>query len=637
MHAEPVDPTEQERLPQLWGRRGFWQIRLRWAVAPLIIAGVLVGREMGFEFRSTPVVLIAITSPVYNAVFAWIFSRHGKRLEADRRLDRFVTQLEVVADYILMFLLIYFTGGTSSPLVFFFLFHVIIGAIQFRTSTAYQFAGLAAAGLWVMFFGETAGWLPIEPVTFQGEPVHVLDRPVYLASTLIAFTATLFIAAAMVTRIMSGFRGKMADLAVVTAELARLNDKLKSLYAMVAAIGAERHLKPMLDTVTAELATVTDVPGVAVKLLSEDGKTLRYVSAFGLPEALVADAVIDLNRSRLNQRVMEGETLAHDHLGGDESQQLLTELRDLGIESTILAPLRIEDRVIGTLGVYSGSRDYFDEGDTDFLKLAAELVAIAIENVRADEAIENLIQERTRFMLEVAHNLRAPLSAALGMLDLLRDGYLGDVTDKQTEYFQRIDDRLRSLHQTIGELLTIARARDWSREIPDVLVGLAELAAHTERTFRDQSAQKKLRFAVHASEPLPEVDSGSDLLEQVMENLVSNAIKYTPEGGEVEVRFEQTGENEVRISVRDTGIGIPVEEQDHLFREFYRASNAKRLTSSGTGLGLALVKQTVERHGGRLHLASAEGEGTTVVVYLPIRQAGRLETEGDADGLKEHD
>jgi signal transduction histidine kinase len=105
-----------------------------------------------------------------------------------------------------------------------------------------------------------------------------------------------------------------------------------------------------------------------------------------------------------------------------------------------------------------------------------------------------------------------------------------------------------------------------------------------------------------------------------MENLVSNAIKYTPPGGTVRVRFSRTGKDSVQIMVQDTGIGIPGKEQEKLFRSFFRASNAKKATTKGTGLGLALVKQTVERHNGQITITSEENQGTTVVIDLPAHQ-----------------
>ena len=444
-----------DNLPRLWGGRSFWQIRLRWWVAPAIFAAVLVGRRLGFDFHVRPILLIAIACFLYNAALAWFFRRYEGRLEREPELDRLATSLQVWADYAALFLIIYHTGGVSSPLAIFLIFHVIIGAIQFSSATAYQFAALAAGGLWVLLLGREAGWIHCSGITWHGEPVHFMDRPAFAVIYLLFFSATLFLTAALVTRIMGRLRQGVGALAA------------------------------------------------------------------------------------------------------------------------------------------------------------------------AYETIESLLQERAEFTLEVAHNLRAPLGASLSMLDLVASQTLGEVNDRQSEYLERVDGRLRALDQTVGDLLTIGRTRDWSREIPDVVVDLQALAQRIETTFRPRAEEKKIDFTFVTDEELPEVDSGGDLLDQVMENLVSNAIKYTPGGGAVTVRIGRHGSDDVRITVQDNGIGIPEAEQEKLFREFFRASNAKRVTRAGTGLGLALVKKAVERHRGKLHLASAEGEGTTVTVELPVRQEAR--------------
>ena len=616
----------RQTLPGLWGRQEFWQIKARWAVAPLMIVGLIVGRAIGFEFPVLPILLIALASPIYNAVFAWILSHYGERLASDPNLDRVFTLLEIFADYAAMFLLIYFTGGVTSPLVVFLIFHVIITAIQYPPKIAYELAALAAAGLWFLLIGDVSGWLPCNDLAFRGQPIHLAHRGPYSAVVLLFFTATLFLTANMVTRIMAQFRSRVGDLADATAELADLSNRLNSLYAMVCSISAERRLEPILNTVTDEVARVMEVPAVAVKLLGEDAETLHYVAAHGLPDELVRETVIELERSPLNRRIMEGETLVQGVLGGDEGLQLEKDFRALGIQSAILAPLKVEDRVIGTLGVYARRAGRFDTADSDFLKLAAELVAIGIEDARANEEVERLMEERTQFMLQVAHNLRAPLSAGLSMLELVKDGYAGQINEKQADYLQRIDERLRTLNQTIGELLSIARTRDTSREIPDVVVDLGKLGRYTEETFKQQAARKNIRFTVSVDPSLPKVDSGLNVLEQVMDNLVSNAIKYTPEGGRVDVRFRSVvrdgpqASEQVEIVVEDSGIGIPANEQHKLFQDFFRASNAKQLTTNGTGLGLVLVKQAVDRHRGDLQVASTEGEGTTVTIVLPTKR-----------------
>jgi signal transduction histidine kinase len=388
---------------------------------------------------------------------------------------------------------------------------------------------------------------------------------------------------------------------------------------MVTAMGAEHHLEPVLATVTAELAKATGVRGVAVKLLSDDGKSLHYVAAHGLPKELISDKIVFLDQSPPNRRVIDGETLVEASVD-QSSLQLHRELSELDIRSAILAPLEVAGRVIGTLGFYSRTPGRLNDNDAPFLKLAAELVAIAIDDARAFDEIEDLMRERTEFMLEVAHNLRAPLGASLSMLDLLKDGYVGRLSDQQNEHIRRLDTRLRSLDQTVSELLALARTTDRSREIPDVVVDLPALANHTKVTFQEEALRKELQFHLEVEDNLPQVESGLNLLEQVMENLVSNAIKYTPPGGTVRVRFSRTGKDSVQIMVQDTGIGIPGKEQEKLFRSFFRASNAKKATTKGTGLGLALVKQTVERHNGQITITSEENQGTTVVIDLPAHQ-----------------
>jgi signal transduction histidine kinase len=440
------------RPPRMWGRHGFWQVQIRWAVLPIMVVGLLIGRALGFEFETAAILIIGVACELYNAFFAWIFSRNTASLEQDPQRERFLSLLEVSADYLAIFLLIYFTGGVSSPLVVFLIFHVIITAIQFSASTAYTLAGLAAGALWLLLLAQVQGWIGQPIFAFKGLPITLLDRPVYAAVLLLSFTATLFISAAMTARVMR----------------------------------------------------------------------------------------------RLRQRV------------GDLRQ--------------------------------------------------------------AYEAVEVLLAERARVMLEVAHNLRAPLAAGLSTLDLVTAGYVGELSEQQREHLERVALRLRTLDKAIGQLLTIARARDWSREIPDVVVDLNELARTTESTFREDAEAKQLRFRVDAEPDLPSLPSGSNLLEQVMENLVSNAIKYTPEGGSVSVRFARNGPAAVRIEVEDTGIGIPAAEQEKLFREFFRASNAKKASRDGTGLGLALTRRAVERHGGTIIVNSEEDHGTIVVVDLPLER-----------------
>jgi len=255
-----------------------------------------------------------------------------------------------------------------------------------------------------------------------------------------------------------------------------------------------------------------------------------------------------------------------------------------------------------------------------FFRLAAELVAIAIDDARQAEAIEKLMEERTRLMLQVAHNLRAPLSATGTMLDTLGAEYLGPINAKQAEYVERMGRRLKSMQQTIGELLTLAYARSVDPTTSRAPVDLAGLAREVAEVFRATANEKGIQLVLKVPEELPSLSGSTELLRQLLENLVSNGLKYTPEGGTVTVSVGPANDGDLEIAVVDTGIGIPADEQPKLFTEFFRASNVRALKKVGTGLGLAIVKQIAERHGGEVHVESEVGHGTRVTVHLPASE-----------------
>jgi signal transduction histidine kinase len=220
-------------------------------------------------------------------------------------------------------------------------------------------------------------------------------------------------------------------------------------------------------------------------------------------------------------------------------------------------------------------------------------------------------------MLKVTHNLRAPLAGMLSILEVVREGYLGAINDEQSEYLRRLDSRARTMLSMINGLMALSRNRERTRGDPNATTAPEELARRVRRTFQDKAAEKRLRFQVNLPDNLPPIRGPLETLEQLLENLVSNAIKYTPAEGSVEVRFAKAN-GTVRIEVSDTGIGIPAADRPRLFTEFFRAENAKAVDEVGTGLGLAIVKEIVDKLGGRTLIESEEGVGTIVVVHLPL-------------------
>jgi signal transduction histidine kinase len=328
--------------------------------------------------------------------------------------------------------------------------------------------------------------------------------------------------------------------------------------------------------------------------------------------------VVEVAKSPLNRRVIEGEPFVTGHVTHGESFQFGEDLEAAELNSVQFVPLIVENRVIGILGAYSTRPEQFGPEDLNFFRQAAGLVAIAIENARAYEAIENLIEERSRFMNRVAHNLRAPLTAMVSMLEVIQNGYLGEVNEGFRQYLSRVDRRAYSMLLMIDELMTLAKSQSKQRWVEYAPVDLRILAHRVKQTFLEKASEKRLTFEVNVSEDFPQMKADRELMEEMLENLVSNAIKYTPEGGRVGMAI-RSGENDtIRITVSDNGIGIPGGEISHLFAEFFRASNVKNVV--GTGLGLAIVKEIVNQHGGQISVESKEGLGTTVTIHFPIGQ-----------------
>jgi signal transduction histidine kinase len=321
--------------------------------------------------------------------------------------------------------------------------------------------------------------------------------------------------------------------------------------------------------------------------------------------------------------VIQGEPFVTGQVTASEMFQFGEALSEAHFQSVLFVPLNLEGRVIGILGAYCEKADRFGTEEVNFFRLTARLVAVAVENARAYEAVTAMSQERTWFMMKVAHNLRAPLAGMLSILEVVRDGYLGPINDSQSEYLRRLDRRARTMLALVNELMALSRNRQRREADPAAATELTVLARRVQRTFQDKAAEKRIGFQVSLVEGLPDVRGRLETVEQMLENLVSNAIKYTPADGSVEVRFARAN-GTVRIEVSDTGIGIPVEDRAKLFTEFFRAENAKAMEEVGTGLGLAIVKDIVDQLGGRIFMESEQGVGTIFVVHLPIAPAATV-------------
>jgi signal transduction histidine kinase len=426
---------------------------------------------------------------------------------------------------------------------------------------------------------------------------------------------------------MGLFFQRMLQLDAKSEALADYNKRFDVLFAMIKTIGTIRHLDQILEITTHDLAKVMDIKAVSIKLLNEDGTHLVYKASWGLPEKFIKNRQVSLDQSPLNRRIIEGEPFITGRPNDPDMFQFGEDLKAAKIQSVLFVPMAVEDKTIGVLGAYCVLPDRFLYDDIAFLRLAAGMVGIGIHNSQAYEAIENFAEERSRFMMRAAHNLRAPLSAVLSMLEVLREQHLGKLTPDQSEYLRRVDRRIHTMLDMINELMHLSTSR--SQQVPPAKKPLntAWLGGRLERTFQNAAAERTIDFTVTMENDPPPISGNSEQIEQMLENLTSNAIKYTPEGGRVRVTFSGAPGNKVIIRVADSGIGIPEKDQSRLFTEFFRADNAREKQEMGTGLGLSIVKEIVDAHQGTIQVKSRENQGTTVLVTLPAAQTTGEEKE----------
>lgn len=254
--------------------------------------------------------------------------------------------------------------------------------------------------------------------------------------------------------------------------------------------------------------------------------------------------------------------------------------------------------------------------------LSSSIMEVLKERVidlsRSHEEIEAVNQLKDRFIMRVAHNLKAPLATTIDMLDILDREYMGELNSKQKEYIERIDGRLKTMVLMIQDLLALARSREETKKPQEELVDLLDIHQRICRVYADKARDKGLDFQVDLPQDPVLLDGDKDMLEQMVENLISNAVKYT-EKGNVEIKLRYRTDGWIIIQVKDSGIGIPKEDMGYLFSDFFRAKNAKKIQPFGTGLGLALIKQAAEQHKGNVEIHSKEGEGTVFTVKLPSK------------------
>lgn len=234
---------------------------------------------------------------------------------------------------------------------------------------------------------------------------------------------------------------------------------------------------------------------------------------------------------------------------------------------------------------------------------------------RMSQEVAQANRLRRQMTADIAHDLRTPLTVIGGYVEAMRDGDLAPTEERLSLIYAEIE----RLQHMVGDLRMLSQVDAGELPLNVQEISPRSLLERSAALFEHHAGQHQVRLEVEASEDLPEIKVDEARMMQVLDNLLSNALRYTPAGGKIRLAARREA-NKVRISVQDTGSGIPGEELPFIFNRFYRADKSRHSETGESGLGLAIVKALVEAQAGRVWAESQENEGTTIFVELPVRQ-----------------
>lgn len=232
-------------------------------------------------------------------------------------------------------------------------------------------------------------------------------------------------------------------------------------------------------------------------------------------------------------------------------------------------------------------------------------------------ALKKMEQMKSDFVSMVAHEIKSPMNSVLALVKVIQDGLAGDLTEKQKDILGRVSEKIKGLADLAAELLDLARIESGLITMEKERLHLGPLLREQVAFYEEKARTKQISLTEDPFPELPPVLANKRSIEEVISNLITNAIRYTPEGGSITVSASPQ-KDYVRFSVRDTGYGIGSEELDRIFERFYRVKNDQTRFITGTGLGLAIVKSIVDAHNGLIKVESEIGRGSTFHVDLPV-------------------
>jgi len=409
-----------------------------------------------------------------------------------------------------------------------------------------------------------------------------------------------------------------------TGELGRKVDQLEALGTVGQAVSSSLNLTEVLNTIITQAVQLSGSDGGSIYEYDEDTREFRVETVCGLSqEAFEAlrRARIRLDDTFIGKAAMLGRPLELTELRDAPLDPHLSALAETGWHSLVAVPMLREGRIVGAMVISRHTPGRVPQEIYDLLETFASQSALALINAQLyrqleqqSAALEVASQHKSEFLASMSHELRTPLNAIIGFSEVLLERMFGELNERQDDYLRDIWSSGKHLLELLNDILDLSKIEAGQMILSRSEFRVRESLEYCLSMVRERALQQRVLLSLEVEPEVGLLDADRLRFRQVVLNLLANAVKFTPEGGRVDVRAFIRGQDLV-ILVTDTGVGVSVEDRQRIFDAFQQGTQSGQI--EGTGLGLTLSKRILEMHGGRIWVESEAGRGSTFGIELP--------------------
>jgi len=422
-------------------------------------------------------------------------------------------------------------------------------------------------------------------------------------------------------------------------ELAQKVEQLEALREVGEAVNSSLDVDNVLSTIAMHAVEMSETDGGSIMEYSGPDRSFMVRGVYRTDSNVIKrlrSVRIELDHTLVGRAAKERRPIAVPDLAVVELDPHLQILFDAGYRSLAAVPMLREGQIVGSLIVRRKTTGAFADETLDLLETLASQSAVALLNAQLYRALKEQSLElelasrhKSEFLASMSHELRTPLNAVLGFSEVLLERMFGDINDRQEEYLRDIHGSGQHLLELINEILDLSKVEAGSMKLEYSSIDLGGLLEEAASMLRERAAVHGITVSVDVPEEIGPVYTDELRLKQVVLNLLTNAVKFTADGGSVIVRAVRRAV-EIEVTVTDNGIGVPEVDRERIFESFQQGGRGSS-REEGTGLGLTLSRRIVELLGGRMWLKSEVGVGSTFGFSLPGREGGTADQPGEPD------